>query len=83
MPSTALAVQSDISKPVGYADGLSVTDKRLLALARRNMSPDEISEELGGLISPARAAQRIREILRSHDWLSQEEQQGLLMLDML
>lgn len=83
MTGTALVVQNDLSKPVGYADGLSVTDKRLLALARRSMSPEEISEELGGLISPARAAQRIREILRSHDWLSMEEQQGLLLLDML
>lgn len=83
MTSTALVVQNDLSRPVGAADGLSVTDKRLLALARRSMSPDEISEELGGLISPARAAQRVKEILRSHDWLSQEEQQGLLLLDML
>lgn len=83
MTSTALVVQDDLSKPVGAADGLSVTDRRLLALARRNLSPEEISEELGGLISPARAAQRIREILRSHDWLSIEEQQGLLLLDMI
>jgi hypothetical protein len=81
--STALVVIDDLEKPVGALDGLSVTDKRLLQLAREGKSPDEIAEELGGLISAARAASRIREILRSHDWLSMEEQQGLLLLDMV
>lgn len=78
-----LEVRKDLSAPVGADDGLSVTDKALLAFARRNLSPEEISEEFGGLLTPAQAAQRTREILRSHDWLSQVERRALLLLDMV
>lgn len=55
---------------------LSGLDSRLLDLASRGKSPDEIAEELG--ISSIRAAQRIKEILRRRDWLSSIERKALL-----
>lgn len=56
---------------------LSALDEKLLRLADHN-SPDEISRHLGGAISPARAAARIKELLKTRDWLSAAEQDEIV-----
>jgi hypothetical protein len=74
---------ADLAKVVGAEGELSATDKRLLQYARQNLSPDEMAEKFGGLLTPARCVQRVREILRSHDYLSQVERRALILLDMI
>src|SRR5205823_5743116 len=74
---------ADLVKAVGEDDGLTATDKRLLQYARQNLSPNEMSEQFQGLLSPSRCIARVREILRSHDYLSQVERRALVLLDMI
>lgn len=76
-------VDPELSKPVGADGELSGLDARLLTMAASHKSPEEMSEELGGSISPARAAQRVREILSSRDWLSHAAQEQLVMQEMV
>lgn len=71
-----------LNEPVGEGGALSGLDTRLLEYAAMKMSPEEMSNQLAGAVDPARCAQRVREILRSQDWLSVVEQQAILMLDM-
>lgn len=56
---------------------LSQLDERLLLLSDSH-SPEEISRELGNVISPARAAVRIKELLKARDWLSAAEQDEIV-----
>lgn len=77
-------MELEIYKRVGEGDGLSGLDSRLLDLAAQRMTPEEIAAELSlDGITPARVAQRIREILKSQDWLSIAEQKGLILLDVI
>jgi hypothetical protein len=72
----------DLSKTVGEEGELSATDKRLLVMAKQNLTPDEMAEQMGFGFTPVRCVQRIREILRSHDYLDQTEKRALILLDM-
>ena len=55
----------------------SALDERLLKLARR--SPQEIADELG--LEPAFVAQRVAELLVSRDWLSERQEERLLLVE--
>lgn len=82
-PGTELALYS----PVGSGGELSGLDARLLAIvadAGGRISSEEISKQLGiPSMTPARCGQRVREILRSQDLLSQVEQKALILLDFI
>jgi len=56
---------------------LTTIDKRLLRYAAYK-SPEEISELLNGVVSPAEVASRVMELLRSRDWLSTLQRKQLL-----
>lgn len=53
-------------------------DTKMLSLAD-HMSPEAISRELGGVISPARVAVRVKELLTSSNWLTDYEQEQLVI----
>ena len=55
----------------------SALDEKLLRLAR--LSPVEISEQTG--LEPAAAASRIAELLESRDWLSDRQEERLLLIE--
>jgi len=55
----------------------SALDEKLLRLARR--SPVEIGEQTG--LDPAVAAARIAELLESRDWLSERQEERLLLIE--
>jgi alkanesulfonate monooxygenase SsuD/methylene tetrahydromethanopterin reductase-like flavin-dependent oxidoreductase (luciferase family) len=64
-------------------DKLGALDAKLLELAASGKSPDEISRELNRVVSPERAAQKIKELLASRtDYLSIREQQALVLFDL-
>ena len=73
--------RADLDKPVGADGQLSGMDARLLSMAASHKSPEEMGEELS--IPPLRAAQRVREILASHDWLTAAQQEQLVMQEMV
>jgi hypothetical protein len=52
---------------------LSLLDEKILLLAD-HMSPEEISRELGGVISPARVRLRKDELVKSHTWLERADE---------
>lgn len=56
-------------------------DRLLLRGASAGKSPKELSALTNGVLSPERAAQRVRDILASRDWLSQLERKQLLLDD--
>lgn len=73
----------ELDAAVGAFGRLSVLDKKLLKWAAERRSPEWMSAKLDGVLSPAAAAQRTREILKSQDWLSQVEQRALILQDMI
>lgn len=80
---TVVATIGDLTRAVGADGELSATDKKLLTFAKQNLSPTEMAEQLGFGFTPERCVQRVREILRSHDYLSQVERRALILLDMI
>lgn len=52
---------------------ISRLDEKMLQLADTR-SPKEISAALGGVITPARVATRIKELLETRDWLTDAQQ---------
>jgi DNA-binding Lrp family transcriptional regulator len=82
-PGKELALYS----PVGSGGELSGLDARLLdivAEAGGRISGEEIAKKLNvESMTPARCAQRVREILKSQDLLSQVEQKALILLDFI
>ncbi|QIK64522.1 hypothetical protein G7068_16230 [Leucobacter viscericola] len=54
-------------------------DDKILQLAG-SRSPEEISFMLGGLITPERIASRTQELLKSKNWLTQQQEQRRLYL---
>lgn len=62
--------------------GTSAVDKILLRGAAAGKSPEEISALTNGLISPAKAAQRVKDILASRDWLDHIQRKQLLIDDL-
>lgn len=60
---------------------ISRLDDKMLAMAD-SRSPKEISDALGGVISPTRVASRIKELLESRDWLTEAQQDQMVSLKM-
>lgn len=72
--------------PVGEGGEMSSMDKRLLEIAAKyngNISAADLAAEAGFNIAPARAAQRLREILNTRDWLSIENKIALQVEDIV
>lgn len=61
----------------GLANG--PIDRKLLQAASDGLSPKEMSQAVGGTIPPEQAAQRVRDLLESRNWLTLFEQEQLLM----
>lgn len=57
---------------------LSIDDQLIMGAAR-GLSPEDISREIGEVMTPARVMVRTRELLRSGDWLEQKEQEQALL----
>ena len=55
-------------------------DDQLIAGAARGLSAEDISREIGGIMSPARVMVRTRELLRAGDWLEEKEQEQALLI---
>lgn len=73
----------ELTRPVGADGKLSMLDKRLLKMASLRLSPAEMAERMNGIITPAAAAQRVREILSAWDYLSIVEQKALILMDLI
>lgn len=58
---------------------LSIDDQLIMGAAR-DLSAEEISREIGGILSPARVMVRTRELLKSGDWLDEKEKEQALLL---
>lgn len=52
-------------------------DQRLLANAA-NMSPDELSRLIGGVMSPVQVAAHVKKLLAARDWLTEAELDNLI-----
>ena len=87
MTMTTPGKEMALYSPVGSGGSLSGLDSRLLdivAEAGGRISAEEIAKKLGvESMTPARCAQRVREILKSQDLLSQVEQKALILLDFI
>jgi hypothetical protein len=55
-------------------------DDQLIGGAARGLSAEDMSRELGGIMSPARVMVRTRELLRAGDWLEEKEQEQALLI---
>jgi len=84
---TDASKQVDLYAPVGSGGELSGLDDHLLSIvaeAGGRISGEEISKQLGvPSMTPARCTQRVREILRSQDILSQLDQKALILRDLV
>lgn len=81
-----MAGEVDLYSAPGEGGKLSGLDTRLLELVAANprITPEALAEELGvESMTPARCAQRVREILKAQDWLSISEQRALLLNDLI
>lgn len=76
-------VLSDLNRRVGEDDRLSGLDKQLLDMANKRFTGEQMEAELGGRVSAARCIQRVREILKSQNYLDTVERQSLLLLDLV
>lgn len=83
LPVTSASRDIALVNRVGEGGQISGLDKQLLKMAAQRYTAEQMSEELGGAIDPARCAQRVREIIKSQDILSVTEQKALLLLDMV
>lgn len=61
----------------GLANG--PLDRKLLRAASDGLSPKEMSSAVGGTVPPEAAAQRVRDLLESRNWLTVMEQEQLLL----
>jgi hypothetical protein len=55
---------------------------RILLQNAAHSSPEELSELVNGVFTPAECAQRVHELLKKRDWLEQLEKQQLLINDL-
>ncbi len=55
-------------------------DDQLIMGAARDLSPEDVSREIGGIMSPARVMIRTRELLRSPDFLDEKQKEQALLL---
>lgn len=60
---------------------ISRLDDKMLSMAD-SRSPKEISQALGGVITPTRVAARIKELLESRDWLTEAQQDQMVSMKM-
>lgn len=67
---------SDVSR---FGRELSIDDQLIMGAAR-DLSAEEMSREIGGILSPARVMVRTRELLRSGNWLEEKEKEQALLL---
>lgn len=56
-------------------------DEQILRLAD-TCSPEEISLIIGGILSPARVAARTADLLKAQDWLTERQQEQLVLRNM-
>lgn len=70
------------SEAKSAAPGLGPVDKQIIRLAGMRKSPEEISREIGGILSATEVAARITAIIESRDWLSTLDQKRLILDDM-
>lgn len=57
---------------------VSTLDAKMLSMADY-MSPEQISQKLGGTISPARVRLRLGELLEQSDWVTEAQREKLLV----
>lgn len=69
-----------MSKSVGILEPSRLM-KRLLEGAVRKLSPDELSESINGQLSPEESVLRLKEFLRSTDYLDYVETRSLLLVE--
>lgn len=85
--TSATGTELAIYTPFGEDGELSGLDSKLLEIvssAGGQISAEQIAERLGvPSMSPARCAQRIKEILKSQRLLSRVEQKGLVLVDVI
>lgn len=67
---------ADVSR---FGRELSIDDQLIMGAAR-DLSAEEMSREIGGILSPARVMVRTRELLRSGNWLEEKEKEQALLL---
>lgn len=58
---------------------MSIDDQLILGAAR-GLSPEDISREIGGIVTPARVMVRTRELLRADNWLEEKEKEQALLI---
>lgn len=58
---------------------LSIDDQLIMGAAR-DMSPEDISREIGGILTPARVMVRTRELLKSPGWLERAQREQALLI---
>lgn len=63
-------------------EDLNALDKKILDGHVENKSPREISDEMGGVMSPERVMQRTAELLDSHDYLDDHRKLQLVVYEM-
>jgi hypothetical protein len=73
--------RSDLHERVGEGGELTGLDKALIEMMTRNFSPEMMSDQLGGAVSPERCLARTKEILRSTNVWDVVEKQAALMYD--
>lgn len=86
MSEQSTGTAMELFQAVGDGGQISGLDQRLLDLVAKtpNTTPEELSEALGvPSMTPARCAARVREIIKSRDWLSQTEKKSLLLDDLI
>ena len=54
-------------------------DEQLIAYAVMDLSPEEISGRIGGVLSPARVRLRVNDLLTSGDWLTDAQKERALL----
>lgn len=69
-------MSGDVSR---FGRELSIDDQLIMGAAR-DMSAEEISRDIGGILTPARVMVRTRELLRAGDWLTDKEQEQALLI---
>lgn len=80
--SNALEVHRGVTRTVTTTPthrGLSAFDAKLLNGAARGLSPNELSRHIGGTLSPAECAVRVREMLADKAFWSDPERKQLLL----
>ena len=76
---TTVAQKLKANPPAHTTSAISAFDARLLNGASRGMSPNELSRSIGGTLSPAECAVRVREMLADKNFWTDPERKQLLL----